>query len=181
MSKALEVVKYPAEILRQKAMPVESFDDNLKQLAQDMFETMYSYKGIGLAANQVNQLKRLFVLDVAWREGSETEKKVEKSPQAFVNPEITLKNGEIEYEEGCLSIPKVYGMIQRSEVILVKYQDLAGVSHHEEFVGLKAIAFQHELDHLDGILFFDHLSAFKRRHLIEKFNKMQLELQKEDE
>ena len=180
MTKGLDVVKFPAAILREKAKKIEDFNSGLVELAEKMSETMYFYRGIGLAANQVGDLRRIFVLDVLWREPSEEEKKVEKSPEVFINPELLHREGHIEYEEGCLSIPKVYGIVKRSEFIRVKFQDLKGVVQEAELSGLKAIAFQHELDHLDGILFLDHLSAFKRRSLIEKYTKMQLDLAKEE-
>ena len=181
MAKVLEVIIFPHETLRKKANVVTTFDKSLSDLASNMIETMYSYRGIGLAATQVNDLRRLFVLDVTWREPSEEENKVEKNPEVFVNPELVDESGEIEYEEGCLSIPKVYGMVERSESIVVRYQDLKGNKHEAAFSGLKAICFQHELDHLNGVLFFDHLSTFKRRILLEKFQKLQLELKKEEE
>lgn len=181
MARDLEVVIYPFESLRQKALPVESFDQELKDLAESMSQTMYLYRGIGLAANQVNVLKRIFVLDVNWRDSDEDEKKVAKAPEIYVNPEIISREGEIEYEEGCLSIPKMYALVKRSEIIQVKYQDLKGVEHRATMSELRAIAFQHELDHLNGIMFFDHITPFKRRTLLEKFNKLQLELSKEEE
>jgi peptide deformylase len=181
MARVLEVVLYPHEVLRKKAEEVTVFDDKLAELAQNLSETMYHYKGIGLAANQVNELKRIFVLDVDWREQGEDQKEVKKAPQVFVNPEIVSRAGELEYEEGCLSIPKVYGLVTRSEGITVRYHNLKGVRHEASLTELRAIAFQHELDHLNGILFFDHLSPFKRRNLIEKFTKMQLDLKKEEE
>lgn len=179
MSQVLPVVIYPHETLRKKALPVEAFDKSLEELASRMIDTMYSYRGIGLAANQVDVLKRVFVLDVEWREASEDEKEIKKSPEVYVNPEILTRNGEIEYEEGCLSIPKMYGLVHRSETLEVKYQDLKGVEKRQTLTALKAIAFQHELDHLNGVMFFDHLSSFKRRTLLEKFAKMQSEIKKE--
>lgn len=183
MSKVLPVVIYPQEVLRKKAKPVQAFDKELATLAENMLETMYAYRGIGLAANQVGNLSRIFVLDVMWREPDEegAKKKIEKSPEIYVNPEIVSKQGTIEYEEGCLSIPKMYGMVKRSETIEVKYQDLKGAEHRATLTELRAIAFQHELDHLNGVMFFDHLSLFKRRLLLEKFAKMQMEKGKEEE
>lgn len=176
MAKELKVVVYPHTALRAKALNIGSFDKELATLAADMAETMYRYRGIGLAANQVDVLKRIFVLDVNWRDEDEDGKKVAKSPEFYVNPEILKREGETEYEEGCLSIPKMYGLVKRSEVIEVKFQDLKGAEHRATLTGLRAIAFQHEMDHLEGVMFFDHLSPFKRRTLLEKFNKLQLEI-----
>lgn len=182
MSQALPVLIYPHEILRQKAKLVEAFDKTLEDLAAQMLDTMYFYKGIGLAANQVGVLSRVFVLDVSWREvDEEGNKKVERLPEIYVNPEIVSKQGTIEYEEGCLSIPKMYGLVKRSEMIEVKYKDLKGKEQRATLSGLRAIAFQHELDHLNGVMFFDHLSLFKRRILLEKFTKMQIEAKKDKE
>ena len=175
MAKVLKVLIYPESVLRQKALVVSEFGKELSQFVEDMCETMYLYKGIGLAANQVGVLKRVFVLDTEWRERSEDSKKVDKNPIAFINPEIVSAEGCIEYEEGCLSIPQVYGLVERSDLITVRYQDITGRSFEKELSGLNAIAFQHELDHLNGVMFFDHLSAFKRRTLLEKFNKLKLE------
>jgi peptide deformylase len=175
MAKVLKVLIYPDSILREKAHSVSEFGKELSQFVEDMCETMYLYKGIGLAANQVGELKRIFILDTEWRERTEDTKKVDKNPVAYINPEIISAEGSIEYEEGCLSIPQVYGLVERSETIAVRYQDETGRSFEKELSGLSAIAFQHELDHLNGVMFIDHLSAFKRRTLLEKFHKMQLE------
>jgi peptide deformylase len=171
----MKVVLYPQEVLRQTAKSVEVFDEDLKNLAQTMQSTMYDYRGIGLAANQVGDLRRVFILDVEWRDPSQDEGPVQKNPEVYINPEIISYSGETEYEEGCLSIPGVCGVVKRHELIEVAYQDLSGKSIQERLEGLKAIAFQHELDHLNGVLFFDHLSAFKRRTLLEKYTKLQLE------
>ncbi len=176
MAKGLAVLIYPHQTLRAKAKPVELFDKELATLASKMSETMYRYRGIGLAANQVDVLQQIFVLDVNWREEDENGNTVPKSPEFYINPEILSSEGETEYEEGCLSIPKMYGMVKRSEIIEVKFQDLKGKEHRATLSGLRAIAFQHEFDHLAGVMFFDHLSAFKRRTLLEKFNKLQLEI-----
>lgn len=189
MSKVLKVVIYPDNVLRKNCEKVVEFDSELKKLAHDMAETMYAYRGIGLAASQVAALKRIFVLDTTWTEREldssdeeapkKSKKAAKKNPRFFVNPEILNADGDISFEEGCLSIPKVYGEVDRKETISVRYQDLEGKAHSEELEGLDAIAFQHELDHLNGVLFFDHMSAYKRRVLLEKFLKQQLELQKE--
>lgn len=175
MAKVLPVLIYPDSILRQKAKPVSEFGKDLFQFVENMCETMYVYKGIGLAANQVGELQRVFILDTEWRERTENTKTVDKNPVVYINPEIVNSEGSIEYEEGCLSIPQVYGLVERSETIGVRYQDLTGKVFEKELSGLNAIAFQHELDHLNGVMFFDHLSAFKRRTLIEKFMKLQID------
>lgn len=190
MSKVLKVVIYPDNVLRERAKLVTSFDKELKTLAHNMAETMYAYRGIGLAANQVDSLKRIFVLDTEWTEreidrekndDKKSEKGGKKNPRFFVNPELMRVEGEITFEEGCLSVPKVYGEVDRKEKISVRYQNLDGDTIEEELEGLAAIAFQHELDHLNGVLFFDHMSAFKRRILLEKFLKQQSEKKNDDD
>ncbi len=179
--KILEVILHPHETLRKIASPVSVFDKEIEKLAHDMIATMYHYSGIGLAANQVDVLKRVFILDVNWRgDPDEDGAKIEKVPEIYINPEILSESGVVEYEEGCLSIPKFYGIVERSANIRVRYQDLSGKTHEADFDDLQAIAFQHELDHLNGVMFFDHLSSFKRRVLLEKYTKAQMEPKKED-
>jgi peptide deformylase len=162
----LKILHYPDPVLRQKGEPVTEFDDDLKQLAEDMAETMYAAPGIGLAAPQVGVSKRLAVIDCAPKD---------EAPQlmVLVNPEIAGGEGECYEEEGCLSVPDFYAQVHRNCQVTVRYQDLAGAPHQMEADGLLAIACQHEIDHLDGILFVDHLSPLKRSMFRKKWQKME--------
>ncbi len=150
----LPVKKYPEKVLKEKALPITEFDSKLEKLAKDMFETMYKEIGCGLAANQVGLLHRIFVLDVS-EEGDD--------PIVFINPEIIERSGKIKSEEGCLSIPGFREIIDRSEKVRVKAQNTAGEFFELEADGLMSRAIQHELDHLDGILFVDKLSHLKKQ------------------
>lgn len=133
--------------LRKKARPVTKFDDKLKSLVNDMYETMEHENGIGLAATQVAMMRRLFVMKL--------DDDPEVSPEVFINPELLEQEGEQEYLEGCLSLPDLYGFVKRPARIKVKYQDLEGNEHIEEADGLRAVCMCHEMDHLDGVLFRD--------------------------
>ena len=173
MAQVLKVIIYPDVQLRSVSKPVTVFDARLKEFALDMTETMYASRGIGLAAIQVAVAQRIFVLDTQWRDEAEDQFEVKKRPRYFVNPELLEGEGDVLFEEGCLSIPKMYGDVMRREEIRVRYADLTGKVYEETLKDIDAIAFQHELDHLNGVLFFDHLSAFRRRTLLEKYLKMQ--------
>ncbi len=155
----------PDPVLRQASKPIERFDDELKRLADDMLETMYDAPGIGLAAIQIGVPRRMLVIDVA-REGED------KQPQVFINPEI-LKSSEERsvYEEGCLSIPDYYAEVERPAVITLKYLDRDGKEQTIDADGLLATCLQHEIDHLNGVLFIDHISRLKREMVIKKFTK----------
>jgi len=161
----LNILHYPDARLHLKAKPVEKFDNNLKQLVKDMAETMYANNGIGLAATQVNIQQRLFIMDLA---------KEEEPSQltVVVNPVITNKEGETVCEEGCLSVPGVFETVKRAEKITVTYQDENGTPHNIECDGLKAICIQHELDHLDGKVFVEYLSALKQNFIKKKMKKL---------
>ena len=154
--------KYGDPILRKKATKVEAFDASLQQIAADMIETMQAAKGIGLAANQIGLSQSLCVVDVGLvTEGA--------PPQAFVNPVIVKEMGkETAYEEGCLSIPDINEDVMRKERVLVRYQDLTGVPQEQECDGTLARVLLHEVDHLNGIFFVDHLSTLKRKLLSKK-------------
>ncbi len=165
----LEILEFPDERLRRLSEPVASFDGALKQLVDDMFETMYAAPGVGLAAAQVNVTKRLMVIDVATPEKPE--------PLVFVNPEIIHTEGTIQWEEGCLSVPGFTADVTRSEAIVVRAHDVNGVLFELEADGLLAVAVQHELDHLDGVLFVDHLSRLKRQLFMKKYKKIQAQKQ----
>jgi len=162
----LPILIAPDPRLKQKSTPVEVFDDALSRLIDDMFETMYDAPGIGLAAIQVGVPKRLLVIDLS-REGEE------KAPQVFINPEITWKSDEevSTYEEGCLSVPEQYADVQRPARVRVAYLDREGKPHEDEMEGLMATCIQHEMDHLEGVLFVDHLSFARRSMLMRKLAK----------
>ena len=167
----LAIRHYPDPVLKQVAQPVEVFDGVLKQLAADMAETMYAAPGVGLAAPQVGISRRLAVIDCA-REG--------EPPQlhTLINPEIIARAGESCEEEGCLSVPSYYAKVDRAAQVRVRYRDVEGQARELEADGLLAICIQHELDHLDGILFVDRLSPLKRGLFRKKYKKI-LEQQRE--
>ncbi|WP_086997009.1 peptide deformylase [Rhizobium sullae] len=155
----------PDPVLRQVSKPIERVDADLKRLADDMLETMYDAPGIGLAAIQVGVPRRMLVIDVS-REGEENQ------PQVFINPEILKSSGERSvYEEGCLSIPDYYAEVERPAAVTVKYLDRDGKEQMVEADGLLATCLQHEIDHLNGVLFIDHISRLKREMVIKKFTK----------
>ena len=149
----LTILEYPDKRLRTVATPVESVDDALRALIDDMFETMYDAPGIGLAATQVNVHKQLIVMDIS-------EDKSE--PRVFINPEIVAKDGSQVYQEGCLSLPNVFADVKRWNTITVKALDRDGREFSLEADGLLAVCIQHEMDHLAGKVFVDHLSPLKR-------------------
>ncbi|MEA3536351.1 peptide deformylase [Rhizobium sp. CC-YZS058] len=155
----------PDPVLRQVSAPLERVDDAVKRLADDMLETMYDAPGIGLAAIQIGVPRRMLVIDVA-KEGEE------KAPQVFINPEI-LGSSEARstYEEGCLSIPDYYAEVERPAAITLRYLDREGAERQMEADGLLATCLQHEIDHLNGVLFIDHISKLKREMVIRKFTK----------
>jgi peptide deformylase len=151
-------------ILKAKAEPVEAFDDELRAFMDDMLESMYAAQGIGLAANQVGVLKRVVVMDL-----KAGDSEAEPEPRFFVNPEIVWKSEEsAPYEEGCLSIPNVYDQVVRPSKVRVRYLDRNGEQHEEEAEGLLAVCLQHEIDHLNGVLFIDYLSRLKRERAIAR-------------
>lgn len=152
--------------LREKAGEVEQVDDEIRRLAEDMFETMYAAEGIGLAAPQVGVNRRLFVMDI---------RDPDIEPRALINPVIVERSGSEGGEEGCLSLPGLVGEVERSASIVVEALDLQGEPIRIEASGLHARCIQHEIDHLDGVLFIDHLSPLKRRMLIGKWKKWQKE------
>ena len=161
----LDIITIPDPLLFKKSEPIERIDSELIKFTDDMLETMYDAPGIGLAAVQVAVPRRVIVMDIS----KEDE---EKSPIVMINPEI-VQVGDLPraHEEGCLSIPQVYAEIERPDKIHVKYLDKDGNSQELEAEGLLSTVIQHEVDHLDGILFIDHLSRLKRDRLIKKFIK----------
>ncbi|NML75061.1 peptide deformylase [Rhizobium sp. S-51] len=155
----------PDPLLRQVSTPIERVDDDMRQLADDMLETMYDAPGIGLAAIQIGVPRRLLVIDVA-KEGED------KRPLVFINPEIITSSDERSvYEEGCLSIPDYYAEVERPASVTVKSIDRDGKEQLTEADGLLATCLQHEIDHLNGVLFIDHISRLKREMVIKKFTK----------
>ena len=160
------IIVIPDPILRQRSTPVERVDDDVRAFADDMLETMYAAPGIGLAAIQVGEPIRMLVLDVS----KEDE---DKAPQVFINPEIVARSDETStYEEGCLSIPDYYADVERPASITVAYLDRDGQRATLEAEGLLATCLQHEIDHLDGVLFVDHISKLKREMVFRKFRKL---------
>jgi peptide deformylase len=152
-------------ILKAKSQPVAAVDDDLRVLMDDMLETMYAAPGIGLAAVQVGEPKRVIVMDLA-RDGEEP------APRYFVNPEIVWASEETApYEEGCLSVPEIYDEVERPAKVRLRYLNYQGEQVEEEADGLYAVCIQHEMDHLEGVLFIDHLSRLKRDRAIAKVKK----------
>lgn len=168
----LRIHHYPDPVLKQKAAPVTVFDEELRRLAADMLETMYAAPGVGLAAPQVGIGKRLIVLDCSSKDD-------QSQPLVAVNPEILAGEGECCEEEGCLSVPEYYAKVVRSERVRVRFQELDGTVREIEAGGLWAICFQHEIDHLDGILFVDRLSPLKRSLFRKKYQKIQEQRQEQ--
>jgi len=155
----------PDPLLRQVSKPIERVDAETKRLAQDMLDTMSDAPGIGLAAVQIGIGRRMLVIDVS-REDEE------KTPLVFINPEILSSADELSvYEEGCLSIPDYYAEVERPALVTVKYVDREGKDQTIDAEGLLATCLQHEIDHLNGILFIDHISRLKREMVIKKFTK----------
>jgi peptide deformylase len=155
----------PDPRLRRVSEPVKSVDGDLQKLIDDMFATMYDAPGIGLAAIQVGVPKRLITADLA-------KKDEPRAPQVFINPEIVSRSEELStYEEGCLSIPEIHEDVERPAQVRVRYLDRDGKPHEVDAEGLLATCLQHEIDHLDGVLFIDHISKLKRDRIVKKFSK----------
>jgi peptide deformylase len=162
----LDLVVLPDPILRTVSAPVTRFDAALKRFADDMLETMYKAPGIGLAAIQVGEPVRMLVIDLA-------KKDEPKEPHVFINPEIlAFGDAPSVYEEGCLSIPDYYADVERPAQVTVRYQDATGAEKQIEADGLMATCLQHEIDHLNGVLFVDHISRLKREMVVRKFRKL---------
>ncbi len=167
------ILIYPEDCLTQVAKPVADFNDaSLKTLVQDMAETMYDAPGVGLAAPQVGVSLRVAITDVNWRSD---DAHAERDYKVWINPEFTWKSDETEVtEEGCLSLPDIYGEVTRPHAVRLRWFDLEGKGYEEEFFGFQAVALQHEFDHLDGKVFIDYFSPLKRRMLIKKLKKKYL-------
>lgn len=158
----LNILHFPDARLRRKALAVAQVDDPIRRLIDDMFETMYAAPGIGLAATQVDSTWRVVVIDVS---------EDKSQPLCFINPEIIAKSGSEEMEEGCLSVPGYYDVVQRAEWVKVRALDRDGKPFELETDGLLAVCIQHEIDHLDGRLFVDYISELKRQRLRKKIEK----------
>lgn len=158
----LAILRYPDPRLYTRAVPVQRFDQGLRQLVQDMAETMYAAPGIGLAATQVDVHQRLLIIDLS---------EARDQLQVYINPEITQRAGQQQLEEGCLSVPGIYDSVQRAEQIRVRAQDLDGQWFEQHAEGLLAVCIQHEIDHLDGKVFVDYLSRLKRDRIKTKLIK----------
>lgn len=166
------IVTEPAPILRQKSEPLEQVDNSIRKLLDDMLLTMYTAPGIGLAAVQVGILKRLIVIDIS-------KKEEEKKPLFLINPEISFRSKETSiFEEGCLSIPGYFAEIERPAKCNVKFIDYNGKKKELETEGLLATCVQHEIDHLNGVLFIDYLSKLKKDMIIKKLKKQKKEIDK---
>ena len=166
----------PDPVLKQKALPVPAVDDRVRQLLDDMLETMYAAKGIGLAAPQVGISERVLVIDL--NPGEDTQ---DKKIYKIINPEITwVSDEDSHYEEGCLSVPTHYADVVRPASVKVKYLDETGAAQELTADGLLATCIQHEIDHLDGILFIDHISALKRNIILRKLLKTRQNLESAD-
>jgi len=160
-----DILILPDKRLRLISKPVAKIDSVTRKLIEDMFETMYDAPGIGLAAIQVGEPKRIVTLDLAKKDDP-------RNPQAFINPELVWESKEIgTHEEGCLSIPEYYEEVERPAEVKVRYLDLDGKPREIEANGLLATCLQHEIDHLNGVLFIDHISKLKRDRVIKKFTK----------
>ncbi len=185
-----DIVKVPDPVLKEKAASIENITADIQAQAKKMVNTMYFGKGIGLAANQVGILNRLFVMDLpkgSWRYGEEIDGiltieagyrsgegtgDVERNPRVFINPKVVWSSEQKSvYEEGCLSIPQQYAEVIRPASVTVKFQDVEGNSLENTFEGLDAACVQHEIDHLNGVLFVDYLSPLKRNMILKKMRK----------
>ena len=160
----LKILEFPDPNLRITASPIDTVNDELQKIIDDMFETMYAAPGIGLAATQVDIHKRLLVTDISAEKNQ---------PYVMINPEVIKNEGNINSNEGCLSIPGYQDDVERYETILIKYLDRLGVSNEEELNGLLAICVQHEIDHLNGKLFIDYLSEAKRQKIRKLIHKQE--------
>lgn len=166
----LEIIEVPDRRLKQISAPVETFDAALQTLIDDMFETMYDAPGIGLAAIQVGVPLRLLVIDL--QEKDEDSEQTIRTPLVFINPEFSEASDEwAAYNEGCLSVPDQYADVERPVAINARWLDRNGTPHEERIEGMLATCLQHEMDHLNGIVFLDHLSKLKRDMILRKIEK----------
>lgn len=189
----LEIVKLPDPRLRKKSVDVTEFDLSIKTLIADMAETMADARGIGLAAVQVGVHKRILILDLGdlkedehFIEGDEesekrlASKRKSSKLEVYINPKIVSSEGETEYEEGCLSVPGVYAKVCRKETLTLSFQDVNGKHQQITASGLRAIALQHEMDHLDGIVFTDRLGSVQKMMVLKKYEKLRKKAEEEE-
>ena len=170
----LPIVEIPDPRLRQISEPVEQVDDDLRRLVDDMLDTMYAAPGIGLAAIQVGVPKRVLVIDL--QEPEEEGGEPVRKPLVFINPELFDESKAFKpYNEGCLSVPEMYADVDRPDRVRARWLDRDGAAHEEEIGGMLAVVLQHEMDHLNGVLFIDHLSRLKREMLLKKLTKLRRE------
>ena len=194
MAAPLKLIYYPDPRLRLKSEPISVFDTELAETVKSMHKTMIEAKGIGLAAIQVAIQKRLLIIDIGDLDADEeyiegnadserrlSERKTTSKLEVFVNPEIIESSGDIEYEEGCLSVPGVHAVVKRKEQLKVRYQDIKGKTHEIETHGLRSIVIQHELDHLNGIVFPDRLGPMQKMMVLNKYKRLQAEKALEEE
>jgi len=166
-----KILTEPDPFLRQKSQTIEKVDDSIRKLMDDMLDTMYAAPGIGLAAIQIGVPKRVIVIDLS--------KEDEKKPLYFVNPKIILKsNNDLTYEEGCLSVPGQFAEVDRPDQCHISYLDYNGQKQELKTEGLLAICIQHEIDHLEGILFIDYLSKLKKNFIVKKLSKQKKALER---
>jgi peptide deformylase len=163
-----EILIWPDPLLKKKAAPVSRVDDSIRSLVRDLFETMYAADGVGLAAPQVGALKRIIVLDTSPRQP-------EAKPVAMINPEIVVREGTTLYNEGCLSVPGEAEDVERAAQVTVRFLDPEGVQQEMHAEGLLAIAIQHETDHLNGVMFVDHISILKRELIRKRMKNLKAE------
>ena len=167
-----EILEVPDPRLKTVSEPVTEFGEELNELVSDMFETMYAAPGIGLAAIQVGVPKRVLVMDLQEPESDAEDAPPVKKPMVFINPEILKESEDLSvYNEGCLSVPDQYAEVERPATIRASWMDRDGRIHEEQLDGLLATCLQHEMDHLEGVLFIDHLSRMKRDMLMKKLTK----------
>jgi peptide deformylase len=160
-----DIIILPDKRLRRVSAPVDRIGPEIKRLVEDLFETMYHAPGIGLAAIQVGVPLRVVTMDLS-------KKDEDKNPLAFINPEVLSSSEDLSTrEEGCLSIPEIHEDVERPARVTIRYLDLAGKPHEAEVTGLFATCIQHEIDHLNGVLFIDHISKLKRDRIVKKFTK----------
>ena len=169
-----EVLKFPDKRLAEVSEPIEEVTDEIRVLAKDMLDVMYDEPGIGLAAPQLGETLRLIVVDTQW-----TEEDAEMSPLVLVNPEIVHREGKLTWTEGCLSVPDFQAEVERAERVRLLATDLDGQELAIDAEGIQAVCFQHEVDHLDGVLFIDRISRLKREMYVRK-RKKQLRLELEE-
>jgi peptide deformylase len=166
----LPIIEIPDPLLREQSAPVEAITEDISRLIRDMFETMYEAPGIGLAAVQVAVPRRLLVIDLQEpEEGADEDAEPVKRPHVFINPEIVHRSDARKiYNEGCLSIPEQYAEVERPDIVTARWLDEKGQQREGEFSGLMSVCLQHEVDHLNGVLFIDYLSRLKRDMVVKK-------------